>query len=397
MSFIFIGAAMLLAALGFIVVPLLRNRQAHPSRDINVGLHHARLEELQADVTAGVLDEADYAAARRDLEVEFARAAAPAPAAAPAKHRWIAAVAAVVIIPCAAGLLYWHLGLWQSALYGDHSLPAMIASIRGNLKQAPDQVNGWELLGEAYAAAGKYGEAAKAYKHALTLSDGSDADLLAAYGEAQILAEPDRLDPGAGALFDRVLKLDPNNPRGLWYGGLIALHNGNSKTAITRFTRLLAQNPPAPVKQLVEQQIKAAGGTVPTEAEARAAVAAATPAGPVIAVSIGIAPKLRAQVPANATMFVFVRPQGEEGGPPLAVRRLNVGSFPVKVSLSDADAMIPGRHLKNYKRLRVVARISKSGQPLAQPGDIYGSADFAWSKKDTPLTIELNEVASKQD
>jgi cytochrome c-type biogenesis protein CcmH len=39
--------------------------------------------------------------------------------------------------------------------------------------------------------------------------------------------------------------------------------------------------------------------------------------------------------------------------------------------LSDADAMIPGSSLANHEQLTVVARLSVTGQPTAQPGDWF--------------------------
>lgn len=397
MSFIIIAAAMLLAALGFIAVPLLRKRHgsARGSSDANRDVHLARLAELRADVAAGQLDPADFAAARHDLETDFDRNAASA--AQPAAHgrAWLSAVAAAVLIPCAAGVLYLQLGSWQSALYGDDSLPAMIANTRARLAKAPDQIAGWEFLGEAYSAKRRYGAAAMAYQRALALSDGKNADLLAAYGEARILSHPQHFDPALGKLFNRVLKLDPGNPRGLWYGGMTALHDGDKDIAVRRFQQLLTQNPPPPIRRVLVTQIKAAGGKVPAVATAsqkgqRAVAGAAT-----IAVQVGVAPKLAAKVPADATLYVFVRPAGDEGGPPLAVRRLQVGHFPVEVRLSDADAMIPGRHLASYKQLRVVARISRSGQPLQRSGDIYGSADFSWQAGAGGLKLVLNQIVTQ--
>jgi len=41
----------------------------------------------------------------------------------------------------------------------------------------------------------------------------------------------------------------------------------------------------------------------------------------------------------------------------------------LQFTLSDANSMIPGRSLADYDELTLVARLSKSGQPVAQPGD----------------------------
>ena len=71
------------------------------------------------------------------------------------------------------------------------------------------------------------------------------------------------------------------------------------------------------------------------------------------------------------SLFVFAR-EADGAGPPVAVKRLQVGVFPVQVTLSDADVMMPGRKLSDVSRLRLVARFSQSGNAIQAPGDLYG-------------------------
>ena len=43
------------------------------------------------------------------------------------------------------------------------------------------------------------------------------------------------------------------------------------------------------------------------------------------------------------------------------------------VELGNGDSMIPGRELGNFPEFELVARVSLSGGPAAQPGDWFGS------------------------
>ena len=54
--------------------------------------------------------------------------------------------------------------------------------------------------------------------------------------------------------------------------------------------------------------------------------------------------------------------------------RRPASALPGEFSLSDADSMIQGRSLAAYPEITVVARLSASGQPTAQPGDWFAEA-----------------------
>jgi cytochrome c-type biogenesis protein CcmH len=56
---------------------------------------------------------------------------------------------------------------------------------------------------------------------------------------------------------------------------------------------------------------------------------------------------------------------------PLAVRKLQLGDLPITLTLSDADAMMPTMKLSSFEQVVVGARVSSSGNPVAQSGDFY--------------------------
>ena len=64
---------------------------------------------------------------------------------------------------------------------------------------------------------------------------------------------------------------------------------------------------------------------------------------------------------------LFVIARSLAGGPPLAVRRLPPGPFPISFTLGPQDAMIPGRPLEGSVRL--VARLDADGDPLTRQED----------------------------
>lgn len=101
---------------------------------------------------------------------------------------------------------------------------------------------------------------------------------------------------------------------------------------------------------------------------------------PLIRVEVKLAPALQRRAPRAAALYVFVRDPAQ-GGPPLAVKRLQ-SRFPQTVELTAADAMIPGRRIAAGERVQVVARISASGNPMDESGDLSGQADYRIGRDD---------------
>jgi cytochrome c-type biogenesis protein CcmH len=92
-------------------------------------------------------------------------------------------------------------------------------------------------------------------------------------------------------------------------------------------------------------------------------------------------------------VFVFAR---AAQGPrmPLAILRKRVSDLPLQFTLDDSLSMSPAAPLSGAGRVVVGARISKSGQALAQPGDLQGSAP-AVEVGASGLTIEINDVVAQ--
>jgi hypothetical protein len=93
-----------------------------------------------------------------------------------------------------------------------------------------------------------------------------------------------------------------------------------------------------------------------------------------VRVHIELSPELSKTAPDAAPLFVFVRDPAQPG-PPLAAKRL-ASRFPQTVELTPADSMVPGRVFAEGQSVQVVARIARSGNPLAGSGDPFGEVAY---------------------
>jgi cytochrome c-type biogenesis protein CcmH len=215
---------------------------------------------------------------------------------------------------------------------------------------------------------GRYDEGRAAYQRVWALTRQPDDELKIAYAESQILADRATLTGEAGRLVEEVLATSPGHPKALWYGGWVALELGRDDAVRTRWTTLLALNPPQDVARIVENQLAGLGGAASAGAEG-----APAPVGPEIKLSVTLGPE-RSLAALGPGAQLFIMALAPEGGPPIAVIRRPPSAVPGEFSLSDANSMIEGRSLAAYPEVVVVARLSRSGQPTAQPGDWQAEA-----------------------
>ena len=105
--------------------------------------------------------------------------------------------------------------------------------------------------------------------------------------------------------------------------------------------------------------------------------------------TVEITSKLAPHAAAGATLFIYAK-QPNAPGPPLAVLRMSAEHWPVSFTLSDANAMVPGRNLSNARDVQIEARISRSGDALPQSGDLVGSVTSVNPRGGHPVKISID-------
>ena len=301
-------------------------------------------------------------------------------AAGPATAPWSAlAAAGLLLIGSAALYLTWSKWRWHPAPAAD-SPESMVAQLARRLEHDPADLNGWLMLGRSYTVLQEYPLAVRAFGRAVQLSDGKNAEALSGEAEALALSDESELDGRAGRLFEQALALEPDSGKALFFGAAVATRRGDLPLARQRFVKLLSLNPPATIRPMIEQQIAAIDEKLAGAPTTAAAVQQGHPPGatdaasaPTVRVNVTLSPSLASAVGA-APLFVFVRDPAQ-GGPPLAVKRLD-SHFPQSVALSPADSMVPGRAFAAGQSVQVVARIARSGSPIAVSGDPFGEVTY---------------------
>lgn len=282
--------------------------------------------------------------------------------------------AAAVILPVTLGV-YLSVTTWTGDVDPDLALSDMAETIAGlaqRLSQDPDDVTGWRMLGRSYIVMERYPEARAALREAWARTPVPDTELMLSLAEAEALSDPSSLSGEAGRLFEEVLAIEPGNEKALWYGGLAALQSGQHDVVQQRWSLLLAIGVPEGVAEVLREHLAALGQGTLTESPPGGAIADAV-GGFALQLNIRLGDNIASAAP-GAALFIFAR--APEGGPPLVVIRESAAALPGEFALSDANAMLPGRSLAEFESLLLVARVSFSGEPTAQPGDLFGELEY---------------------
>lgn len=251
------------------------------------------------------------------------------------------------------------------------SLDAAIAELRTELKRNPNQPEGWQLLGKTLASEGKVAEASEAFAQAVKLLP-DDPNLLVEAAQARLYASSDRkLDAQAIAWVKHALSQQPGHQRATWLLGISQRQNGQAAQAAKTWEPLLSQVDSATAATL-RQQIDAARGEAGLPPLASAAVAPAQTAGAnALTVKVALDPDFasRVRLRGDTTVFVIAR---LPGGPPMpvAVEKHKLQDLPLTLTLNDGDSPMPTQKLSALKEVELIARLSASGDPMRQEGDM---------------------------
>ncbi len=376
-----LGALALIAVtLAFVLRPLAREPHGRGAAEAaaNAAILKDQLTELERDNATGTIGTPEYEQAKLELKRRLLEdtAGAERATAAPQRRRR-AAVATAVALPVAAGGLYLVLGTpgaldpsQTQAQLGPADIEAMVAKLAVRLESRPDDLEGWAMLGRSYKVLGRNEEAARAYAKAETLI-AADPRLLVDYAESLALAHGGNLQGKPAELIARALELDPQYPLALMLSGAVRYQREDYGAAIREWEKLRARlEPDSDEARAIDQSIAKAREFAAAK-PGRPPAAGAPAAQANVAGTVRLAGELAKKAAPTDTVFIFARAAGG-AGPPLAVMRRQVKDLPLEFSLDDTMAMAPDRKLSGAAEVVVGARISRSGNAMAQSGDLQG-------------------------
>jgi cytochrome c-type biogenesis protein CcmH len=257
-----------------------------------------------------------------------------------------------------------------------------LTELQGIVAAQPENLEARVLLARSFLQLGRYGEAQVHLSEALKRQPGN-AGLMVDFAESLFRAgKPDQPDPQAKQWIDKAIAIEPGNQRAVFFKGILLLQEGKPGEAAKIWESLLPQLDANTAQALIPQinQARAQAGQPPIEAPAMMS----------IAVTVDMDPALRGSIPEGAVLFVFAR-QIDGAGPPVAAKRIAAPAFPLQVSLSDADSVMPTAKLSSLPRFSVSAKLSTDGTANAAGGAWQSDAVTVQSDKLGPVNLMLRQ------
>lgn len=321
---------------------------------------------------------------------------------------WVWVMSFVFLVPVTACLMYAVMGqplaLNPAALQADagqgsdispEKMTEMATALTRRLQDEPNQVDGWIMLARVQRAREQFDEADVAFRKALALSKDDNlaiehAEVLAQKNQGNFAGQP-------WAIIQRVLTVDPQHLNALLLAGSASYSELNYRSALRFWERarevIEPASPEAPELDRAIAQTREKMGLPPAPSRSNAMASApgqpnTIPANNGASVSnnsagasnnqastaritgrVSVIKELADKVAPTDTVFVFATPVSGSRMP-LAIVRTTADKLPFDFVLDDSTAMNPAAKLSSMTEVTVKVRISKSGQAIAQPGDL---------------------------
>lgn len=409
-------------AAAFVIWPLWRGRHARREQAnadterlaLNVEIFRDRQAELQQDLDAGRITTEERDALELELERNLLVDAETMRDGSQGRAHLGGFAMLAVFVMLMGGTYWWYaqqgsldaLKQAQAMRFSEADMAearaaaeqgdmnALIEQLYGKLKQAPDNMEGWSLLARSAMNMERYDLAEDAYRNLIRLSEQQDANPAPIYGllaQAQYFGNGGVMTTAVNDALNKALTLDAGESNALGLKAIHAFEQAQYREAARLWQQIVRLNPDHPARSSIEAGITRARHLSGDFASGPPSddLANAEKIGARIQVAVDLAPELKANLSGNERVFIFAR---AVSGPPMpvAASKHSVADLPVTIMLDDSKAMSPAVTLSSVEQVNVVARISKSGDPIAQPGDLEGSAESIATRTGERVAITID-------
>ena len=276
----------------------------------------------------------------------------------------------------------------QNSQQPQMSLEEAVAQLEEKLKENPDDIDGQMLLARTQFSMKNYDKAVTAYRKANELAP-NESVILTELAEAialknnkgTFLGEPEQY-------LAKAYELNPQNQKAIWLYGMTFYEKQDYAKTLELWTGLYEMiSDEGAKKQLAEQlnDIRSKLDMPLIEEPVYETLITAT---------VDISESLKSHLQGKqALLYIYTK---ETQGMPMPVtvikKTVQLADFPMNISMSDAQNLQPNRKLSEFKEVVIGARISFSGNAMAQKGDLLSSEQTIPLRQETNVDINIDSI-----
>ena len=382
MLFVLIALGIALCVAAIFLWVLLRERKPvtqASQANANAKVYRDQILDLDREHDSGHISDQEWQQSRDELSLRLLEdtSAVDDPAAKTEKPAiWTAVVLAVALPLGSMGMYMWvgqpealnPLALKTPDQVDPKDLAKMAQTLAEKLKDKPDNLQGWVMLGRTYRTLENFDAALRAYDSALKLS--ADDDLKLERIEVIAMQRQGQFEGEPWNVIREVLQRDPQHFGALLTAGSASYAEGKFADALKYWEQarkpLDANNPDLEGLENAIATVRERLGMPP----AKAKVAATS--GLNVTGQVNLSASLKSKASPNDVVFIYATPANGDRMP-LAIFKTTVSQLPFNFTLDDSTAMAPDRKLSAAGEVMVKVRVTKSGNAMPQSGDLSGS------------------------
>lgn len=387
-------------------------REVLDQNHMNVVLVKERVTELTKDLAENILPEEERAQAESELKMALLEeidenkntrhsGSQPGEAGKQGASRWLLAGFAVMSVAVSVA------SYWQSNEIADidnwiqvqAKLPELgermmtqpsqsltgedyqdfILGLRTRLAEKPNDAVGWLLLGRILASAQNVDYAVESFEKSLAINP-DQVGTLVSYGQLLLLVNDPAQLVKARRMLAKAVTLAPDDTSAMGLLALAAERTGEAAMALTIWQDLAVKVPHDSAMQATIQEKIASLSGGQTELE----------------VALTLDETMASSLSDYTHLFLFARNAKSGMKMPAAVIKQELTQtatlFPLTLTLSDNNAMMPTLNLSSLEEAVVIARLSRDDNVQTLDGDIQGEVIIPIQKgKSQSISIHINK------
>lgn len=415
-SFWLYSTILLIVSLLFILVPVLRYRPVIKTagdeirKQKNIEVFQQSLAELEQDKAEEVISAEEFEKLKAELQRSFLRDMEDEKSrtkAAEQNSNKLIPLLCLLFVPVFSYSLYEVVGSAR-----DLALPAIMQELSA-AETAEQQLDGLNrlaellqqrydrnnddiqngyMLGTLYLELENFEQAITVFTSMAEVMEPSPdkATVLGQLAQSMYMAAGSKMTPAVEQVIGEAQSLNPNEFTILSLLAIDSFLNENFAQALTYWRRQLAQlDRNSQQAAVLSSRIAQVESLLP--ASALAATETTDNQGPSVSLVIELDESIKDLVDDSMRLFVYARNPAMPM--PLAAQTLAVPDFPFEITLDDSMAMIANMTLSTAQEVIVGARLSKSGNAIAQSGDIQVvSEPFSLAEQDEAIILTIKDI-----